>query len=173
MTIDPELLTGLGAAASVFFCSLGSALASVPAGKYAMRSKAGVLAYSPIVIAGVLALYGVIVAVLLSGKIGGGDNSSLNGYRNVSAGLAVGLACLASGLGMAGFLEDSLHHPNTTSVAAVTENSAVSEMHAPLVPNSGAKVVMIEPPSIRFLMCMVFMEAIGLYGLVVALILIS
>lgn len=170
MTIDPELLTGLGAAASVFFCSLGSALASVQAGKYAMRSKAGVLAYSPIVIAGVLALYGVIVAVLLSGKIGG---DTLNGYRNVSAGLAVGLACLASGLGMAGFLEDSLHHPSTT-----TESSAVSEMHAPLVPSplsnsSGAKVLLIEPPSVRFLMCMVFIEAIGLYGLVVALILIS
>ena len=171
MTIDPELLTGLGAAAALFFCSLGSALASVQAGKYAMRSKAGVLAFSPIVIAGVLAIYGVIVAVLLSGKIGG-DN--LNGYRNVSAGLAVGFACLASGLGMAGFLEDSLRSPNTTTVA---EGSPVSEMHAPLVPglhsNSGAKFVMIEPPSVRFLMCMVFIEAIGLYGLIVALILIS
>jgi len=165
MASEPQLMTGLGAAAAMFFSALGSALASVQGGKYAMRST-GVLSFAPIVISGVLAIYGIIVAVLLSGKMDGAESS--NGYRNFSAGLSVGLACLASGLGMAGFLEDSLTGTVTNSVA---DDDAI---RTPLVRNNTNNTTrMIEQPSIRFLMCLVFLEAIGLYGLIVALFLIG
>lgn len=166
MSPEPELMTGLGAAAAMFFSALGSALASLQGGKYAMRST-GVLSFVPIVISGVLAIYGIIVAVLLSGKMGGGE--SADGYRNFSAGLSVGLACLASGLGMAGFLEDSLSG-NTATVSNVADDDVI---RAPLVRNNTNNARMIEQPSIRFLMCLCFIEAIGLYGLIVALFLIG
>jgi len=169
MAPDPELMTGLGAAASIFFSSLGSALASVQGGRYAMRST-GVLSFAPIVISGVLAIYGIIVSVLLSAKIQADGLDAAGGYKNFSAGLSVGLACLASGMGMAGFLEDSLPTTTTTS----QDVASTSEIQEPLIRGSGGQsTTMLGKPSPRFLMCLVFLEAIGLYGLIVALILIG
>ena len=189
---DPELFTGLGVAASIFFCSLGCAKASVPAGQFAMRSKASscALAYAPIIIAGVLSLYGVIVAILLTQQMGNNNNSNntnnesaSHGYRNLSAGLAVGLACWASGVGMAGFLEDALTNMSatTSSMTAGTSTTAAAganEMQEPLIHNSSdgllvKELTITEPHAGRFLVCLVFLEAIGLYGLIVALILIN
>ena len=185
---DPELFTGLGVAASIFFCSLGCAKASVPAGQFAMRSKASscALAYAPIIIAGVLSLYGVIVAILLTQQMGNSNSndssSASHGYRNLSAGLAVGLACWASGVGMAGFLEDALTTMSTTTSLVTAETSTTAaaganEMQEPLIHNSSdgllvKELTITEPHAGRFLVCLVFLEAIGLYGLIVALILI-
>jgi len=172
MAPNPELMTGLGAAASIFFCSFGSALASVQSAKYAMRSTQGYfLSFAPIVISGVLAIYGIIVAVLLGGRIQDADTTG--GYKYFSAGLAVGLACLASGMGMAGFLEDSLLPCTSSSWTQV--GTSTSDIQEPLVPrNSRSTTQMsVQQAPVRFLMCLVFLEAIGLYGLIVALILIG
>ena len=96
--VSAELLTGLGAASSIFFCSVGAAVASAPAGVFALRSSTW-RAFVPIVIAGVLAVYGIIVAVILAGKWKA-DMTESDGYKQLAAGLSVGLACLGSGLGM-------------------------------------------------------------------------
>lgn len=159
---NPELLTGLGAAASIFLTSVGSAASSVHAGKYAL-AHSGVLSFAPIVISGVLAIYGIIVSVLLAGKMSSTDSSisETEGYRHFAAGLAVGLACLASGVGMARFLEDLV-------AASSADREGPEE---PLLESRrrAAKKV----PVARFLMVLVFLEAIGLCGLIVALVLIG
>lgn len=117
------------------------------------------MAFLPIIIAGVLAIYGIIIAVLLCGQT---DISEADGYKNFSAGLCVGLACLTSGCGMARFLEK--HMMPTT---ATNRRSGQEE---PLIGTSSPQMV---ATSWSLLMVMVFLEAIGLYGLIVALILSS
>jgi V-type H+-transporting ATPase 16kDa proteolipid subunit len=160
MTVNPELLTGLGAALSIFLTSAGSAMASVPAGKYAIRSS-GILSFAPIVIAGVLAIYGIIVAVLLARKIENASDAA-SGYKNISAGLCVGLACLASGFAMARFLEDSI------ATSMQQDDATGNTQDQPLLARNRSVNKLLQP-SVRFLMVMVFLEAIALYGLIVAL----
>jgi V-type H+-transporting ATPase 16kDa proteolipid subunit len=160
MTASPELLTGLGAAASIFLTSAGAAVASVEAGKYAMRSS-GIMSFAPIIISGVLAIYGIIVSALLAYKIRD-STDAVSGYKNLSAGLSVGLACLVSGMGMARFMKDSIDSSEEEATAASQQE--------PLIRSSMANK-MLARPSIRFLMVMTFLEAIGLYGLIIALVL--
>lgn len=57
----------------------------------------------PVVMAGVLGIYGLIVAVILNGKITSPQNqiitySQFNGFAHLAAGLCCGFASLASGL---------------------------------------------------------------------------
>lgn len=166
MTIDPQLLTGLGSAISIFLASAGSAIASSHSGVYAVRGK-DLKAFCPIVISGVLAIYGIIVSVLLVGRF---DHSitEVEGYRNLSAGLAVGLACCASGLGLASFMKQI---NDSSSTAPHSNSSPESE---PLVGRRTNGSVAHQPISFMYLcLCLVFLEAIGLYGLIVALFLVG
>ena len=67
------------------------------------------LCFAPIFILEVLAIYGIIVFANLALKFTYDDNKSMTqeeGYRNMSAGLTVGFACLASGLGMPTFIKE-------------------------------------------------------------------
>mmetsp|Transcript_9352 Transcript_9352/g.15542 ORF Transcript_9352/g.15542 Transcript_9352/m.15542 type:complete len:164 (-) Transcript_9352:168-659(-) len=159
---DPKLMTGLGAVLSVFLASAGASIGSVPAGSYALRSKGGVIrSFCPIVIAGVLAIYGTIMAVILSGKINH-DLDTAAGYKNFTAGLATGLACLASGHGLGSFVSSNLSGENIPTPAVGQQE--------PLLENSPPRS---SPPvpTVKFLMVLVFLEAIGLYGLIVGLLL--
>lgn len=175
MAVEPAFLTGLGAALSIFLASLGSAIASAEAGVYALRSKSGMFAFVPIIISGVLAIYGIIISVLLSGKLHNDDVNGVmtmttaQGYRYLCAGLSVGLACAASGLGMANFIKQSNaggHRKPETSYIAPAET-------APLLGNGESSSPSVPPCDHRYMMVMVFLEAIALYGLIVALFLIG
>jgi V-type H+-transporting ATPase 16kDa proteolipid subunit len=175
MTVEPAFLTGLGAALSIFLASLGSAIASAEAGIYALRSKSGMIAFVPIIIAGVLAIYGIIISVLLAGKLHGaeGDDgviaiTTAQGYRYLCAGLSVGLACAASGLGMANFIKQSNAGGHQTPSSSVAPSETV-----PLLGNSAAAAFSVPPCDHRYMMVMVFLEAIALYGLIVALFLLG
>lgn len=174
MAPNPQLMTGLGAAASIFFGSLGSSWASVQSGKYWMRSN-GILALVPIIIAGVLAIYGMIVAVILGYQMDEADLTTGSGYKNFSAGLIVGLACLASGSAMASFLEDSINLSTMDNMlqeeATLAERGSGNETEEPLLRTGRPHPVLLKP-SVKFIVCLVFLEAIGLYGLIVALLLI-
>ncbi len=155
--IDPQLLTGLGSALSIFLSSAGSAIASSHSGVYAVRGK-DYKAFFPIIISGVLAIYGIIVAVLLVGKLKG-EVTQAEGYRYLSAGLSVGLACSASGMGLASFMRQINEHS--------TNNNLDSPETEPLV---GRRILSYQPLNFFHLcLCLVFLEAIGLYGLIVAL----
>jgi V-type H+-transporting ATPase proteolipid subunit len=160
MVADPKLMTGLGAVLSLFLASTGAALGTVPAGTFALRSNAGFRSFYPIMIAGVLAIYGTILAVILSNKIND-DLDTTAGYKNFTAGLATGLACFASGNGLGGFIITNLEGNEVTP----------TEGQQSLLAGSQRRVSSPPVPTIKFLMVLVFLEAIGLYGLIVGLLL--
>lgn len=159
---NSKLLTGLGAVASLFFASTGSAIASAAAGKYALNVSRGgwIYDFCPIVISGVLAIYGIIVSVLLVPHL---KYETANGCGDLSAGLCVGLACLASGIGMRTFLNENYMAQGPTTVPEGVEDR-------PLIGTGTTRRVVTEP-TWRFMMVLVYLEAIGLYGLIVALLL--
>lgn len=167
---NAELFTGLGAAIAIFLASAGSGIASAPAGVFAIRGRSSLKEYGPIVIAGVLAIYGFIIASILVTKLS--DSSSeltaKDGYKNLSAGLVVGLSCLASGFGMAKFLEHALSTSHMTSSSHQTNTEATTPFIADTLRNVSLKTEF----TLRFFFVMVFLEAIGLYGLLVALFLV-
>ena len=174
---DPQLMSGLGAVLAMFLSALGAAWASIPAGNFAVHADGNnmIMAFGPIVIAGVLAIYGTIVAVLLVYNSSSGSGSTsmtdADGYRHLSAGLVVGLACLASGFGLHGFLHSNL--ANKTK-GAINGNDTIPDEQAPLLGSRHSSAdaqptTSIKAPNVRFLMVLVFLEAIALYGLVVAI----
>mmetsp|Transcript_6616 Transcript_6616/g.7585 ORF Transcript_6616/g.7585 Transcript_6616/m.7585 type:complete len:168 (+) Transcript_6616:242-745(+) len=162
---SPEMLTGLGAALAMFLCALGSCYASAYAGVYAIKQTGGyVKRYVPIIIAGVLSIYGIIMAVILSGKMS--NNATLteaDGFKNLAAGLAVGFSCLCSGFGMGKFLQLLILFPEKPKLDDSTEESA----REPLMGLSSSNVAYGAP----IVLVLIFIEAIGLYGLIVGLIL--
>lgn len=158
---DPKLMTGLGAALSVFLASAGASLGTAPAGTFALRSNAGIRSFCPIMISGVLAIYGTILAVILSHKIND-DLDTTAGYKNFTAGLATGLACLASGHGLGSFISANL----TGDELAAPEGQQQS-----LLAGTPRRVSAPPVPTVKFLLVLVFLEAIGLYGLIVGLLL--
>jgi V-type H+-transporting ATPase proteolipid subunit len=156
--VNGDLMTGLGAIFSIFLCSTGACIASIPAGIFAIRSNDGFKAFCPIMSAGVLAIYGIVVAVILGFKLGDTAISESQGYKFFSAGLSVGLACLASGIGMRGFLERYMLSPPTS-------DDSVSPEREPLIANC-----VVQPKvTSKLLTVNIFFEAIGLHGLIVAL----
>jgi len=98
---DPTLMTALGAVVALSLSTMGAAVASATSAAYAMSSREGVKSFVPIIISGVLGIYGLIVAVILSNQMHGGttDLTSADGYRNFTAGLAVGFTMPGEQLG--------------------------------------------------------------------------
>jgi len=164
-------LSSFGAAYGTWKSSEGVAFVSSKHPGLALRSMI------PIVIAGVLAIYGIIVAVLISCQIPLSlDTYDLaKGFAHLGAGLTCGLTCLAAGFAIGKVGQNSLSsYSDAVSAAScgMSEAIATSGPDAPLlgstsVPNLG------RPVFITMLMSLVFAEAIGLYGLVIALLIIA
>lgn len=95
--------------------------------------------------AGILGIYGLIIAVVVNSKIksGGDVLAEKDGYRYFGAGLTCGLSALAAGLaiGVAG----------DAGVRAFAQTEAIF---------------------VGMILIMIFAEAIGLYGLIVAIIMV-
>merc|ERR1712006_18888 len=101
----------------------------------------------PVVMAGVLGIYGLITAVIINGKIGGtsgGDYSAYSGYAHLGAGLTVGMSSLAAGLAI-GIVGD----------AGVRANAQQPRLFVGMI------------------LILIFAEALGLYGLIVGLVVAS
>lgn len=103
----------------------------------------------PVVMAGVLGIYGLIVSVIIGGSIAGSkpvypknSYSMYNAMKHLAAGLCCGLSCLAAGTAI-GIVGD-------TGVRAVGKQ---------------------EKLFVGMILILIFAEALGLYGLIVALIL--
>lgn len=101
----------------------------------------------PVIMAGILGIYGLIVAAILVGKIqvplaSGNKYSSFAGFAHLAAGLACGLSSLAAGLAI-GVVGDA-------GVRAVGQQDKLY---------------------VGMILILIFGEALGLYGLIVALIL--
>jgi V-type H+-transporting ATPase proteolipid subunit len=162
---NPQLMTGLGAALSIFLSASGAASGSAASGTFALQSSStGFVSFIPIVISGVLAIYGAIVGVILSHRMFDEKLDASDGYRHLCSGLAVGLACLVSGSGIATFVSQ-----NTWVVPQKRSDQEEALLSSKALPSPvmGAKF------TIKMGLVLVFLEAIGLYGLIVGLILIG
>ncbi|KAG6820521.1 v-type proton ATPase 16 kDa proteolipid subunit 2 [Arthromyces matolae] len=95
----------------------------------------------PVVMAGIIAVYGLVVSVLISGGIKPGDYSLFSGFVHLGAGLACGMTGLAAGYAI-GLVGDSC-------VRAYVREQKVF---------------------VGMVLILIFAEVLGLYGLIVALI---
>jgi len=96
----------------------------------------------PVVMSGIIAVYGLVVSVLISGKIKPGNYALYDGFVHLAAGLACGLTGLSAGYAI-GIVGDSC-------VRAYVYESKVF---------------------VTMILILIFAEVLGLYGLIVALIL--
>ena len=169
----PYLLTAIGAACAVSLSCYGSAAASSMAASYSMACK-GTMSHVPIIISGVLGIYGLIIGIILSSFFTKEDEiGTKQGCANLAAGLVVGLACYASGLGMEIFLGNSLYGEDYR--ARRQQNKGLNGNTEPLLTKSDTFVPLREPYPItlKFVVQLVFLEALGLYGLIVGLLFIG
>merc|ERR1711908_105243 len=97
----------------------------------------------PVVMAGVLGIYGLITAVIINGHIDPANKySAYSGYAHLGAGLTVGLSSLAAGLAIVGD-------------AGVRANAQQPRLFVGMI------------------LILIFAEALGLYGLIVGLVVAS
>lgn len=95
----------------------------------------------PVVMSGIIAVYGLVVSVLISGLIKPTNYSLFAGFTHLGAGLACGMTGLAAGYAI-GYVGDSC-------VRAYVQESRVF---------------------VSMILILIFAEVLGLYGLIVALI---
>merc|ERR1711877_95725 len=98
----------------------------------------------PVVMAGVLGIYGLIVAVILNQHIKSDGYTAYQGYAHLASGLACGLSSLGAGMAI-GIVGD----------AGVRANGQQPKLFVGMV------------------LILIFAEALGLYGLIVALVVAS
>jgi len=136
----------MGVASALVFANLGASYGTAKAG--VGISSLGVIdaskvfkALIPIIMAGILGIYGIIVAVLLNGEVSKPGLEGKKGYQFLGAGLCCGLSALAAGLaiGVAG----------DAGVRAYAQTDGIF---------------------VGMILILIFAEAIGLYGLIVAII---
>ena len=153
----------MGITAALSFCNLGAAIGTAQAGvgicqvgmyKTDMIFKSLI----PIIMAGILGIYGLIVAVILQAKIQPTDYATMypttkkeaiwgysmyNGFKHFASGLCCGLSSLAAGLAI-----------GVAGDAGVRANAA-------------------KDIYVGVILILIFAEALGLYGLIISIILSS
>mmetsp|Transcript_22318 Transcript_22318/g.48769 ORF Transcript_22318/g.48769 Transcript_22318/m.48769 type:complete len:175 (-) Transcript_22318:485-1009(-) len=143
----------IGAASALVFSCMGAAYGTAKSGvgiasMGVMRPELVMKSIIPVVMAGVLGIYGLIIAVIISTNVlapGGAKPYLLyDGFAHLSAGLACGLAGLAAGMAI-GIVGD----------AGVRANAQQSKLYVGMI------------------LILIFAEALALYGLIVGIILAS
>merc|ERR1740128_1485539 len=107
-----------------------------------MRPEAIMKSIIPVVMAGIIAIYGVVVAVLIAGQLEpAGDKYTLyKGFVHLGAGLSVGLSGLAAGYAIG------------------------------VVGDAGVRGTAQQPRLfVGMILILIFAEVLGLYGLIVAI----
>merc|ERR1711915_1026741 len=94
----------MGATSAMVFGAMGAAYGTAKSGTgiaamAVMRPEAIMKSIIPVVMAGIIAIYGVVVAVLIAGQLTetGPDYNLFRGFVHLGAGLSVGLSGLAAG----------------------------------------------------------------------------
>lgn len=137
----------MGIVCAMVFCNLGAAYGTARSGvgissMGVMRPDLVVRSIVPVIMAGILGIYGLIIAVTIINTFGNpGAYSAYSGYAHLAAGLIVGLSSLASGLAI-GIVGD----------AGVRANAQQPRLFVGMV------------------LTLVFAESLGLYGLIIGLI---
>ena len=144
----PYFFAYMGIASALVFANLGAsygtAKAAVGISSLAVIDPGKIFqALIPIIMAGILGIYGVIIAVIAATKVRGDTVLEKDGYKYLGAGLSCGLSALAAGLaiGVAG----------DAGVRAYAQTDAIF---------------------VGMILILIFAEAIGLYGLIVSIIMI-
>ncbi|XP_039480713.1 V-type proton ATPase 16 kDa proteolipid subunit [Drosophila santomea] len=138
----------LGAVCAIVFSTLGAAYGTAKAsvGICSMSIKHPRLimkAIVPVVMAGIIAIYGLVIAVLLAGTLGN-RYSAYKGFLNLSAGLAVGVSGMGAGI----------------AIGVVGEAGVRASAQQPKL-------------FVAIILILIFAEVLGLYGLIVAIYLFS
>lgn len=138
----------MGATAAIVFTCFGSAYGTAKSGvgiatMGVMRPDMVIKSIVPVVMAGILGIYGLIIAVIIStGITSGPDYTLFKGYAHLGSGLSVGLAGLGSGMAI-GIVGD----------AGVRANAQQPKLFVGMI------------------LILIFAEALALYGLIVGIIL--
>ena len=136
----------IGITAAIVFANLGSAYGTAKTGvgicsMAVLRPELVFKSIVPVVMAGVLGIYGLIVGMVLKGQIGENMNF-VQGYKILGSGLCCGLSSLAAGLAI-GIVGD----------AGVRANAQQEKVF------------------IGMILILIFAEAVALYGLIMSLML--
>jgi V-type H+-transporting ATPase proteolipid subunit len=138
----------MGASAAMVFSALGAAYGTAKSGTgiaamSVMRPELIMKSIIPVVMAGIIAIYGLVVSVLIANGMGDPTQYSLfKGFIDLGAGLAVGISGLAAGFAIG------------------------------IVGDSGVRGTAQQPKLfVGMILILIFAEVLGLYGLIVALIL--
>jgi len=138
----------MGSAAAMVFSSLGAAYGTAKAGTgiaamSVMRPELIMKSIIPVVMAGIIAIYGLVVAALIANGIEKPPAYTLfKGFIHLGAGLSVGLSGLAAGFAIG------------------------------VVGDAGVRGTAQQPRLfVGMILILIFAEVLGLYGLIVALVL--
>jgi len=147
-TVRGEAFFGfMGVAFALIFANLGAAYGTAKAG--VGISFSGILfpekimrSIIPIIMAGILGIYGLITSVILIQKIDPNSYTLQQGFSHMASGLCCGLASLAAGLAIG------------------------------VVGETGSRALGLQDKVfVGMMLILIFAEALGLYGLIIALIL--
>ncbi|XP_030748854.1 V-type proton ATPase 16 kDa proteolipid subunit [Sitophilus oryzae] len=136
----------MGAASAIIFSSLGAAYGTAKSGTgiaamSVMRPELIMKCIIPVVMAGIIAIYGLVISVLIVSSISTAPTYTLyKGFLHLGAGLAVGFSGLAAGfaIGIAG--------------------------------DAGVRGTAQQPRLfVGMILILIFAEVLGLYGLIVAI----
>jgi len=136
----------MGVACSMVFTAMGAAYGTAKSGvgiaaMSVMRPELIMKCIIPVVMAGILAIYGLVVSVLLAGQLDSFQKYSLyKGFLHLGAGLSVGLSGLAAGFAIG------------------------------IVGDAGVRGTAQQPRLfVGMILILIFAEVLGLYGLIVAI----
>merc|ERR1719201_675616 len=145
------LMASLGVSSAIVFANVGAAYGTAKAGVGiscigVMRGDLVMRSLIPVVMAGVLGIYGLITSVIINGKIDKPDTlSAYTGYALLGAGLTVGLSAMAAGYAI-GVVGDVGVRCNALAQGRLF---------------------------VGMILILIFAEALGLYGLIVGLVVAS
>merc|ERR1712025_259757 len=132
----------MGVAAAIIFANLGAAYGTAKSGvgicsMGVARPDMVMRSIIPVVMAGVLGIYGLITAVIINGKfVAPATYSVYEGFAHLGAGLTVGLSSLAAGL----------------AIGVVGDTGVRANAQQPRL-------------FVGMILILIFAEALGLYGL--------
>ena len=139
----------MGIASALCFANIGAAYGTAKSGVGILsmgisKPEAIIKSVIPVIMAGILGIYGLIVAVILKQNIKPAEYSIFSGWKHFASGLCCGLSSLGAGIaiGVAG----------DAGVRALGQQDRIF---------------------VGMMLILIFSEAIGLYGLIVSLILSS
>ena len=135
----------MGIASAMVFSAMGAAYGTAKSGTgiasmAVMRPELIMKSIIPVVMAGIIAIYGLVVAILIAGKVKPVGYHLSSAFLHLGAGLSVGLSGLAAGYAIG------------------------------IVGDSGVRATAQQPRMfVGMILILIFAEVLGLYGLIVAI----